>query len=71
MNINHTRTNVEDLLLQIARLLEKLESESISDGFFLPTSSADVDAPNNSIYYSITGSKLSYKDSGGTVHALY
>lgn len=42
-----------------------------SNGFFRPQSSADGSAPNNSIYYSTTQSKLVYKDSGGTVNDLY
>lgn len=41
------------------------------DGFFRPVSFADGSAPNNSIYYSITQSKLVYKDSGGGVNMLY
>lgn len=36
-----------------------------------PPSFADADAPNNSIYYSTTASKLVYKDAGSTVHNLY
>jgi len=40
-------------------------------GYFRPVSSADASAPNNSIYYSTTQSKLVYKDSGGTVNTLY
>lgn len=70
-NINHTRTNVEDLLFRIARALETLEQNSISDGFFLPVSSTDALAPNSSIYYSTTASKLVFKDSVGTIHNLY
>ena len=69
--LQHTQRNVEVLLLKIALLLEKLESESISNGFFLPTISADTDAPNNSIYYSTTQSKLVYKDSLSVVNDLY
>jgi hypothetical protein len=38
---------------------------------FLPASIADSSAPNNSVYYSTTQSKLAYKDSGGTVNTLY
>ena len=34
-------------------------------------SSANADAANNSLYYSTDSSKLVYKDSGGTVYALY
>ena len=40
-------------------------------GYILPESSADADAPNNSIYYSTDASKLVYKDSGGTPNNLY
>ena len=36
-----------------------------------PPTFTDPNAPNNSIYYSSTQSKLAYKDSGGTAHALY
>lgn len=36
-----------------------------------PQSMADADAQPNTVYYSTDGSKLSYKDSGGSVHALY
>ena len=32
---------------------------------------ADSSAPNDSWYYSTTASKAVYKDSGGSVHALY
>lgn len=42
-----------------------------SSGYITPITSADGDAPNNSIYYSSTQSKLVYKDSGGTVNDLY
>jgi hypothetical protein len=40
-------------------------------GFVKPRNAADASAPNNSIYYSSTQSKLVYKDSGSTVHDLY
>lgn len=40
-------------------------------GAIKPKSLADGSAPNNSIYYSTTASKLVYKDSGGSVNALY
>ncbi len=40
-------------------------------GYFRPISSTDAAAPNNSIYYSTTQSKLVYKDSGGGVNTLY
>ena len=40
-------------------------------GFVKPRSAVDASAPNNSIYYSTTQSKLVYKDSGGSVNDLY
>lgn len=40
-------------------------------GGITPASMADAAAANNTIYYSTTASKLVYKDSGGTVNALY
>jgi hypothetical protein len=70
-NIMHTQKNTEFLLRQILTLLEKLGDESIQNGYFLPISSADADAPLNSIYYSTDSSKLVYKDSGGTINDLY
>ncbi len=36
-----------------------------------PVSLADASAPNSTLYYSTTQSKLCYKDSGGTVQVLY
>jgi hypothetical protein len=42
-----------------------------ADGSLKPVSLADSAATNDSIYYSTTASKLVYKDSGGTVNALY
>jgi hypothetical protein len=36
-----------------------------------PASMSDATAQNNTVYYSTTASKLVYKDSGGTVNALY
>lgn len=41
------------------------------NGGLLPASMADSAAVNGTVYYSTTASKLVYKDSGGTVHALY
>lgn len=41
------------------------------DGSLKPASLTDASAANDSIYYSTTASKLVYKDSGGTVNALY
>jgi acyl-CoA synthetase (AMP-forming)/AMP-acid ligase II len=42
-----------------------------SDGSFSPPTLTDAAAANNTIYYSSTQTKLVYKDSGGTIHALY
>lgn len=42
-----------------------------SGGYLQPISSTDAAAPNNSIYYSTTASKLVFKDAGGTVNNLY
>ena len=42
-----------------------------NSGALKPPTIADADAPNNSIYYSSTASKLVYKDSGGSVNNLY
>lgn len=36
-----------------------------------PAHLADGDAPNDTLYYSTTASKLVYKDPGGVVRALY
>jgi hypothetical protein len=39
--------------------------------YYIPQTSTNAAAPNNSIYYSSDNSKLVYKDSGGTVNNLY
>ena len=38
---------------------------------YAPVSYTNAAAPNNTIFYSTTDGKLSYKDPGGTVHGLY
>jgi len=43
----------------------------LAGGGLQPASMADGSAPNNSLYYSTTASKLVYKDAGGVVNALY
>lgn len=63
--------NVESLLIKIALLLEAIQEQSLDKGYFTPVSSADADAPNNSIYYSTDSSKLVYKDNLSVVHDLY
>lgn len=42
-----------------------------TDGSIQPASLTNAAAPNNSIYYSTTAAKLVYKNSAGTVNALY
>jgi len=51
----------------------KVANTAVIDGsgYFIPKSSTDAAAPNNSIYYSTTQSKLVYKDSGGGINNLY
>lgn len=71
MIIPNVERNVENLLLRIALLLENLSNNSINNGFFLPITSTDTDAPNNSIYFSSTANKLVYKDSFGVINNLY
>lgn len=41
------------------------------NGGIVPASMTDATAANGTLYYSTTASKLVYKDSGGTVNALY
>lgn len=43
----------------------------VFDSFIRPGSMADASAPNDSVYYSTTLSKLAYRDSSGVSHALY
>ena len=43
----------------------------LADGSVRLPQISDSDAGNDTMYYSSTASKLAYKDSGGTVHALY
>jgi hypothetical protein len=43
----------------------------LGDGSVRLPQIADGSAVNDSLYYSTTAGKLAYKDSGGTVHALY
>lgn len=69
--------NVKLYASQTADAIQTMDSSStvlfrvLAGGGVRFASMADSAAPNDSTYYSTTGSKLSYKDSGGTVHALY
>lgn len=57
---------------KVARFLGTLMNRvDATTGAFTPPSMADSAAPNNSIYYSTTASKLVYKNSGGSVNNLY
>lgn len=50
----------------------RIDSSQITANLCIkPASMADGSAPNDSIYYSTTASKLVYKDSGGGVNNLY
>lgn len=71
MFLPSSQFNIEALLIKIALLLESIQEQSLDKGYFTPVSSADADAPNNSIYFSTDSSKLVYKDSGGVVNDLY
>jgi hypothetical protein len=51
--------------------VEGSSSNITLNGALIPVNLADANAPNNSIYYSTTQSKLVYKDSGGSVNDLY
>lgn len=42
-----------------------------TDNSYTPPRLTDASAPNNAVYYSTTTNKLTYKDSNGTVHALW
>jgi len=48
--------------------------DALKNGFNNPVpiqGFADASAPNSTLYYSTTASKLVWKDSGGVVRALY
>jgi hypothetical protein len=70
---NGSAANYTDLLVTSGGNLTITPSGGTinADGYIAPKSSTDAAAPNNSIYYSTTQSKLVYKDSGGVSNALY
>jgi len=53
-----------DLLMNSVQIID-------NNAFVRPVTSTDAGAPNNSIYYSSTASKLVYKNAGGVVNNLY
>jgi hypothetical protein len=59
-------TNAQKIEENFRHLEGKLNDEAIA-----VASLADADAPNSTLYYSTTASKLVYKDSGGTVRQLW
>lgn len=68
---------VKSTASQTANTVEIRDSAGTALSFFRanaawkPASMTDASAANDSVYYSTTASKLVYKDSGGTVNALY
>lgn len=60
---------VEDYFKTFADLETGMEIDG--KGFIKPRHSVDSIAPNDSVYYSTTQSKLVYKDSSGAVNNLY
>lgn len=59
-------TNQDKIESNFRHLEDKLNNEAYS----IP-SMADADAPNNSLYFSTTASKLVWKDNSGNVQNLY
>lgn len=56
-----------------AVISSQVSANGFNDGItpWQPPSLPDASAPKNSVYFSTTGGKLSFKDSAGAVHALY
>lgn len=81
--MNNSRLTVTDIDGQVVNGVRQLEVpfgvlSSKAGGTALidclprhPQSFLDVDAENNTIYFSLTLNKLVYKTSAGVVHALY
>jgi cyclophilin family peptidyl-prolyl cis-trans isomerase len=63
--------NTSKFFQSIARLLTYFSTKVRDDGTIALVSMANGSAPNNSLFFSTTGSKAAYKDSGGTVNYLY
>jgi hypothetical protein len=59
-------TNADKLEANFTHLQDGLNNKPLSI-----VAIADADAPNSSLYYSTTASKLVWKDSAGAVKALY
>lgn len=59
--------NIATQLSSIAQALNTL----LPSGAYVPFQQADTAASSNTLYYSTTTSKLTYKDPSGTTHVLY
>lgn len=70
MSYTTFRNKVEQLLYLILLELKKFNT-LFNNGFYTPITSSDASAPNNSVYFSSTTSKLTYKDAGNITHVLY
>ena len=69
--VEQVRIDPSGLNLNACDLMVNRNTHIDASGFFRPISSSDANAPNNSIYYSTTASRLVYKDSVGAVNNLY
>jgi hypothetical protein len=58
-------------LLQLQNSASSVLTAFRAGGGWQPASMSDASAPNNTVYFSTTASKLVYKDSTGTVNNLY
>jgi hypothetical protein len=58
-------------LLQLQSSASSTLTAFRAGGGWQPASMSDASAPNNTVYFSTTASRLVYKDSGGTVNNLY
>lgn len=69
-----------DTLTEVKRQVNNLDLNDLNSLYKLrdfilqlsqPLTMTDAEAENNTVYYSTTQSKLSYKDPSGSVHTLY
>jgi hypothetical protein len=66
-SVVQTLQNSVQALNAINQTLNKL----LPNGAYIPFSQSDAAASTNSLYYSTTTSKLTYKDPSGSTHELY
>ncbi len=67
----HVNQNFDDIKTAVNDSVTTFSLAVDDDSYLTPISSADSAAPNTSIYYSTTQSKLVFKDSTGTINDLY